>query len=257
MEYVTIVNWKRWQSYRKDRPDWRPEWIKLHRCLIRNPEWVSLSDGQKGQLVSMWILGADFEGRLPADPHMVATLCYLDEEPDFQLFEDLGFIEGWRSPATKRNQTEPVVAQNRIEKKRIEKNPPIPPTGGENGFQEFWLAYPRKIGKGAARRSWKRIRPSPQLQQQILNSLSQHTYSHDWSREYGRFIPHPATFLNQERWDDELTDPPDPSVESGEFGSSESRQEYNEALNRRLSDEAEKGSELAAKRREAEDEEEE
>jgi len=123
-----------------------------------------------------------------------------------------------------------------------------------NGFQEFWLAYPRKVGKGAARRSWKRIRPNPELQQQILNSLAQHTYSFDWSREHGRFIPHPATFLNQERWDDELVDPPDPSVESGEFGSTESRDEYNEALNRRLSDEAEKGSEVARKHREEEEE---
>lgn len=204
----------------------------------------------------MWILAADFEGRLPADPHMVATLCYLQEPPDFQLFEELGFIEGWRSDGTKRNQTEPVVAQNRIEKKRKEKNrtPPIPPQGGENGFQEFWLAYPRKIGKGAARRSWKRIRPDTELQQRILNSLSQHTYSHDWSREYGRFIPHPSTFLNQERWDDELVDPPDPSVASGEFGSAESRDEYNEALNRRLSDEAERGSEVARKHREDEEE---
>lgn len=251
MEYIKIVNWKRWQTWRSDRG--QPPWIKLHRVLLRNPEWNSLSDGEKGQLVCMWILAADKGGKIPADPHVIATLCYLDELPDLERFQNLGFISGWRQGGVN------LAPSGRPEESRVEKSrvePPKPPTGGVNGFQEFWLAYPRKIGKGAARRSWKRIRPSAELQQQILNSLSQHTYSHDWTREYGRYIPHPATFLNQERWDDELVDPPDPSVASGEFGSSESRDEYNEALNRRLSDEAEKGSELAAKRREAEDEEE-
>jgi len=268
VDYIKIVNWKRWQSYRKDRPDWRPTWIKLHRVLLRNPEWVNLSDAERGQLVCIWLLAADFEGRVPADPHMVASLCYLDEEPDFQTFQDLGFIEGWVTPANQTeplaNQTEPVVAQNRIEENRLRKKdppytPPLPTKRNQlardNGFDEFWLAYPRKVGKGAARRCWKRIRPDAELKQKILNSLASHTYSHDWSRDYGRFIPHPATFLNQERWDDELTEPPDPSVESGEFSSPESHQEYNEALNARLSQEAEKGEELSRKHR-MEDEEE-
>jgi hypothetical protein len=229
---------------------------------LRNPEWVNLSDAEKGQLVSIWILGADFNGRVPADPHMVATLCYLDEEPDFQVFQDLGFIEGWVGVANQMdplaNQMEPVVAQNRIDKNRLREDPPLTPPlptkRNQNGFDQFWEAYPRKVGKGSARRSWKRIRPGPALRQLILNSLAQHTYSHDWTREYGRFIPYPATFLNQERWDDELVDPPDPSVASGEFGSAESRVEYNEALNRRLSDEAEKGSEVARRHREDEEE---
>jgi len=205
---------------------------------------MNLSDAQKGQLVSMWILAADKKGQIPADPHVVATLCYLDDLPDFQHFQNLGFIEGWRQGDAKlasSGRQRGAPEESRGEENRVEEIPPLPPKG-LNGFQDFWEAYPRKIGKGAARKSWQRIRPDTELRQRILNSLSAHTYSHDWTREYGRFIPLPATFLNQERWDDELVDPPDPSVESGEFGSTESRQEYNEALNRRLSDEAEKGS---------------
>ena len=54
------MNWDKWQTYRKDRG--QPPWIKIHRRLMRNPEWVSLTDAERGQLVSMWLLAADHDG---------------------------------------------------------------------------------------------------------------------------------------------------------------------------------------------------
>jgi len=87
---MKIRNWDRWQSFRKDRG--APPWIKLHRCLMRNPEWVSLTDSQKGQLVSMWMLAADKHGDLPDDPGMIRKLCFLDDEPDLDLFTAKGFL---------------------------------------------------------------------------------------------------------------------------------------------------------------------
>jgi hypothetical protein len=36
--------------------------------------------------------------------------------------------------------------------------PPLPPKGGNNGFDVFWLAYPKKIGKGAALKKWEGLR---------------------------------------------------------------------------------------------------
>lgn len=214
---------------------------------MRNPEWLSLSDAEKGQLVSMWMLAADKKGKIPADPHVIATLCYLDDLPDLQRFQNLKFIEGWRHVDAKltprRRQHDATETETEADKSRVD-TPPYPPRGDENGFQEFWQAYPRKVGKGAARRSWKRIRPDAELQQKILNSLAEHKYSHDWTREHGRFIPHPATFLNQERWEDELaTLEPDP----------ERTPERMEAIDRRLAYEAERGEELVRKHRERED----
>lgn len=70
-------------------------------------------------------------------------------------------------------------------------------------FDTFWHSYPRKIGKGAARRVWTRIKPSPTLLTTILNAIDTSQLSEQWQQEHGRYIPNPATWLNQERWEDE------------------------------------------------------
>src|SRR4030042_687354 len=91
MEYLKIKNWDRWQSYRKDRG--QPPWIKIHRRLMRNPEWVSLSDSERGQLTSIWLLAADHDGSIPADSDTVKKLCFMSDELNINKLIDLGFIE--------------------------------------------------------------------------------------------------------------------------------------------------------------------
>ena len=91
MEGLKIRNWDKWQSYRADRG--QPPWIKIHRQVMRNPEWVSLSDAQRGQLVAIWLLAADHDGVIPTSPDVIKKLCYLDSIPDLKLFMDKGFIE--------------------------------------------------------------------------------------------------------------------------------------------------------------------
>ena len=91
MEGLKIRNWDKWQSYRADRG--QPPWIKIHRQVMRNPEWVSLTDAQRGQLVAIWLLAADHDGVIPTSPDVIKKLCYLDSIPDLKLFMDKGFIE--------------------------------------------------------------------------------------------------------------------------------------------------------------------
>lgn len=86
-----VRNWDKWQSYRKDRG--QPPWIKIHREVMRNPDWVSLTDAQRGQLVAIWLLAADHNGVIPASPTIIRKLCYLDNEPDINLFIQKGFLE--------------------------------------------------------------------------------------------------------------------------------------------------------------------
>uniref|UniRef100_A0A6M3JQ34 Uncharacterized protein n=1 Tax=viral metagenome TaxID=1070528 RepID=A0A6M3JQ34_9ZZZZ len=91
MEYLKIHNWDKWQTYRSDRN--QPPWIKIHRCVMRHPEWVSLTDAERGQLVAIWLLGADHDGVIPASPTIVQKLCFMEKSPDFDRFIELGFIE--------------------------------------------------------------------------------------------------------------------------------------------------------------------
>jgi len=73
------------------------------------------------------------------------------------------------------------------------------PSGGT--FEDFWQVYPRKVGKEAARRSWAKIKNKPLVLEQIKAALSWQTKSEQWAKP--QFVPHPATYLNQGRWQDE------------------------------------------------------
>lgn len=75
----------------------------------------------------------------------------------------------------------------------------------ERRFAEFWDEYPRKVGKKAARDSWKRIKPDAKLFDSIMYAVRAAKKSQEWTKEGGRYVPHPTTWLNQGRWDDELT----------------------------------------------------
>lgn len=91
MNYLKIKDWDEHQSYRKDRGT--PPWIKVHRSLMSNPKWAMLSDSEKGQIVSIWIIAADNDGRFPDDANMLRKMCQLDTAPDLQKFKDLGLME--------------------------------------------------------------------------------------------------------------------------------------------------------------------
>lgn len=73
----------------------------------------------------------------------------------------------------------------------------------DDPFETFWKAYPRKVGKGAARKLFFRLRCDKYLDT-ILEALVEQRKCEQWNEAGGRFIPHPATWLNQERWDDEM-----------------------------------------------------
>lgn len=103
-KWLKIRNWDEWQSYRSDRG--QPPWIKVHRCVMRNPDWVALTDAQRGQLVAMWLLAADRDGVIPASPELIQKLCFLDSEPDLQVFMSHGFIEPDDTVASKRRQSD-------------------------------------------------------------------------------------------------------------------------------------------------------
>lgn len=66
----------------------------------------------------------------------------------------------------------------------------------------FWPAYPRKESKLPAQKAWMSI--SPDLYGTIISALERHKQSAQWKKDNGQYIPLPATWLNQKRWEDEL-----------------------------------------------------
>lgn len=69
------------------------------------------------------------------------------------------------------------------------------------GFDRFWSLYPRKEGKGDARKAWAALRPTADLVETICAAVEQQAASLKWRAE-PQFIPGPGKWLRHERWAD-------------------------------------------------------
>lgn len=69
-------------------------------------------------------------------------------------------------------------------------------------FDVFWRLYPRKVGKKNALRAWGKI--DLREATAIFENVRIMSESESWRKNNGQYIPHPSTYLNGERWKDEL-----------------------------------------------------
>lgn len=87
---------------------------------------------------------------------------------------------------------------------------PKPPVGdlntidGIDPFDEFWAAWPRKVAKPNGRKAWAKAikRATPET-----ITAAAEAYRDNPHRPSTEFIPHPATWLNRDGWDDPLDGP--------------------------------------------------
>lgn len=84
----------------------------------------------------------------------------------------------------------------------IQSNPIRTPQNGVM-FQQFWDLYPKKKAKQDAIKAFNKINPDELMMKIMLRSLELAKTSEDWLKDKGRYIPHPATWLNGRRWEDE------------------------------------------------------
>lgn len=69
-------------------------------------------------------------------------------------------------------------------------------------FARFWVCYPKKVGKKAAQKAFQNAQNRPRIDD-LLKAIDRARVSEQWRKDGGQFIPNPATWLNQGRWDDE------------------------------------------------------
>lgn len=106
-----------------------------------------------------------------------------------------------------------TLPNNKYINKNINNNPPISPQGDETNldaelnaqrFESFWRMYPNKKAKQNARKAWDKLKVDGRLYTTIMRGLALHIRSRDWIKDDGQFVPHPATWLNGRRWEDEV-----------------------------------------------------
>ena len=77
--------------------------------------------------------------------------------------------------------------------------------GEAPGFLEFYAAYPRKVARQDAAKAFASQCLGPDDVPSLIAAIKIQSASPDWTDSGGRYIPYPATWLNQRRWEDEGT----------------------------------------------------
>ena len=71
-------------------------------------------------------------------------------------------------------------------------------------FDEFWKLYPKKKDKANTRKKWLKLKPDDELFETIISALKKQMQSEQWQKNNGQYIPYPTTWINGERWEDEI-----------------------------------------------------
>ncbi len=137
----------------------------------------------------------------------VITLCNWQKRQEIHS-DSYERLKKWRSK--KKDETDDNVSEtfydngkNRIEENRIEEN--RREHTHKLAFDEFWNLYPKKVNRKRSEQKWKTL--DFEAQQKILEVLPKQNASAVWMKEGGQFIPHPTTYLNGERWNDQVEVP--------------------------------------------------
>lgn len=117
------------------------------------------------------------------------------------------------------NDVTPLDKDKEVDKEKENTTTPLTPRKRGERLQEqnflfdlFWQAYPKKVGKGAALKSWSKFQFTESEANAVIKSVQENSARNpQWLKDNGQFIPHPATWLNQERWNDSLELPAMPN----------------------------------------------
>jgi hypothetical protein len=74
-------------------------------------------------------------------------------------------------------------------------------------FIEFWKAYPRKTNKDFAEKVFAKLKVDEALLTKMITAIYVQNKS-VWKDKEQQYIPHPSTWLNGKRWEDEIVAKP-------------------------------------------------
>lgn len=230
--YLRIKNWDQFQHY-KDR---NPPWIKLHRSLLDDYEFSALPDASKGQLMFIWLFASQNEGKIPHDAKFLERKLGFTDPCDLNALISAGFLIEEQSDSGGASACASTGASNAIASRKQDASDPIAPCkpsraresqsqrtkateteSAREAFSRFWGLHPRKVGKKDAEHAWRKIPPAEH--EAIFAGLHRAIGSVDWARDDGAFIPHPATWLNGRRWEDEYrpANPASPELPDADY----------------------------------------
>ena len=195
-------------------------------------DWQTLTLEKRGVLITAIMLYQRGEDLPQMDAETMAVFRPIRRGLDAEYEKHLRHIEtqranGRKGGRPKKAATSPAEAKKPV---RVEIPDDTPKKPAErlvavvdDGFEAFWKEYPKKVGKGDARKSWGKIKPGKALQETMLKTLRAARESDQWKADGGKYIPNPSTWLNQERWTDDVSTYTRRAVRQTSFHNVESR----------------------------------
>lgn len=213
------------------------QWLRLWHDMPTDPKWrtISKASGQRiGDVMAVYVhllvcaSNASERGRTQSfNSEDVASALDLDTEQVEQIIVamqgrvlDGDLLKGWESRQVAREDGSAERAKawreaqktgnerksNAGERKRTpdkdtdkEKKKDMP-----SAFETFYAAYPRHEARKDAEAAFAKLNPNPELLAKMLAAIAAKRQTADWTKESGKFVPLPATWIRAERWNDEV-----------------------------------------------------
>jgi predicted phage replisome organizer len=112
-------------------------------------------------------------------------------------------VKKWREKQKEAQTDEVEVVQPIKEPIKKKKELKSPTMKNDEMFEQFWDAYPRKVGKDKCQKWFKVRKITQEFVDDLVLAITQQKKSESWKDV--QFIPHPYTWLNRGGWNDELT----------------------------------------------------
>jgi hypothetical protein len=197
MPRLKVKGWEEFQHYKHRSPPW----IKLHKKLLDNFEYHCLPLASRALAPMLWLIASESDdGSIEFNIQALSFRLRVSEKDikDAVIpLIDKGFlIDASGALAQCMQDDSELLLQSRVEAESERETEHC-----ANGFNEFWFRYPKKVGKDAAKKAWQKKKPRID---DVMFALSWQINSDQWSKSDGQFIPNPATYINQGRWQDEM-----------------------------------------------------
>ena len=196
------------------------QWFRLYSEFSHDPKVQMLSEVNQRRLIMLFCIRCNgnvtlqdeqvaFQLRISMDEWLTSKATFLDKN----FINNDNEVLNWDKRQFVSDSSAERVAKHRERMKQSSNVTVTPPeqnrTDTEHNITEqiymddfdmFWMTFPKKVGKEAAKKAWLKVNPNLTV---VLQALSWQKESPQWFKNNGQFIPNPSTWINQHRWEDE------------------------------------------------------
>lgn len=195
---LTPKNWKSFQHY----TDRKPTWIKLHRAILDDYDYWCLPVASKALAPCLWLLASEYtDGKIKTSLDELAFRFRMTRGEVAEALSPLiekGFFDA-SEPLAECYQPASLEKERETEEEKRERREETREDALSlaKQFDQFWEVWPNRVGKTAALKAFRSA-----MKRATFAEIMDGVQSYIRDKPPDRSWLNPATFLNQNRWED-------------------------------------------------------